>query len=713
MKSRNFLALLAAQFQAAFSDQVIHAAAVFFIINQGLLDAGVAISLMPIFFYAPWAIFCTLAGYLADRYSKTRMTMVWKGLEVGIALVALLGFWLGASQHSPVGPWLVLGCVFLMGAQSAFFGPVKYGIMPEILPADELSRGNGWLESLSFLAVILGTVVGGVLSFVYRGNETVIGVILLVLSVAGFLVTLLMQPIPPAHPERPFPRYIYGPLWRSLRMVMTSRPLRLAVVGIAFFTFILAFMRATVYMLGESQNPRWDELKTSMIVGTVALGIGLGSPLAGFLSGRKVELGLIPLGALGMVIATVAAAVEIEHIPLLVGCIVLIGFSTGFYLVPLFTLLQHRAPKSAKGNVIATSNFVNVSGAIVASVVFYLVVLLAKMVGVVAPVSDVQDNYARGELADVQYERGRPVYAIIDAQQADDIPSELGSEPIRSEPFRLREYMLELLNGNTPKQQLMIHIEPGVGQRRTTEYKGQRVVVAKYTLDAVVHYAIRPEGEPLDQPYDLARLPRYLFLGAGLMTLLMLGGLIVQMPDLLARGWHLLASLTRRRVEVAGLNRMPADGPVILLARDLATPYRVTIRSVTDRYTHFFPVFADDHLPQVSHALGQGEVIALAICNEDGERFQQCLQRLQAEHNAPVVPVYTGLQDSPQNGDAPGRVVFGSPLGQPLTVAVLLEQIAAAGQTNGNSTPPSNASGVGGTDSSASTSSSNAPTEAD
>jgi MFS family permease len=687
MLSRNFLILLVAQFQAAFSDQVIHAAAVFFIINQNILDAGVAISLMPIFFYAPWAIFCTLAGYMADRYSKTWLTVLWKGLEVGIALVALLGFWLGASHGSPVGPWLVLGCVFLMGAQSAFFGPVKYGIMPEILSADELSRGNGWLESLSFLAVILGTVVGGVLSFVYRGNETVIGVILLVLSVLGFAVTLGLRHLPAAHPQLRFPRAIYGPLWRNLRLVLTSRPLRLAVVGIAFFTFILAFMRATVYMLGESQNPRWDELKTSIIVGTVALGIGLGSPLAGYLSGRKVELGLIPLGALGIVLATIAAAVEIDHLPLLVGCIVLIGFSTGFYLVPLFTLLQRRAPKAAKGNVIATSNFVNVVGAITASLVFFGLVLLAKSTGVVKPVPDVQDAYARGELADVRYERGQPVYAVIAAQRPDDIPAELGSLPTGGEAFALGAYLRALLNGQAAKQEWVIDLEPGVGQRPTAESAGKRVVVARYRVDELVHYAIRPEGTPLQTPYDLAGLPRYLFLGAGLLTLLALLGLLVQMPDLLARGWHLLASLPRRRVEVVGLNRVPADGPVILVARDLATPYRVAIRSVTDRYTHFYPELTEAILPQASHALGQGEVIALAISSEAGPLFQQHLQRLQADHDAPVVPVYTGTQADAPPGDGPCRVVFGQPMHQPLTVPMLRQQIEAIGQPSKNGSP--------------------------
>ncbi|HZY83939.1 MAG TPA: hypothetical protein VFE78_03855, partial [Gemmataceae bacterium] len=132
LRSRTFLGLLVAQFLAAFNDQAIHASSMFFAINQRALNEAQAISLMPILFYAPWALFCTLAGYLADRYSKRDSLVFWKAVEVGITLVALLGFWLG-THGSPLGPFVVLSTVFLMGMHSAFFVPAKYGAMPEIL----------------------------------------------------------------------------------------------------------------------------------------------------------------------------------------------------------------------------------------------------------------------------------------------------------------------------------------------------------------------------------------------------------------------------------------------------------------------------------------------------------------------------------------------------------------------------------------------------
>ena len=288
--------------------------------------------------------------------------MFWKFAEIAVTALAFLGFWLGTHGHPQFGSWTVLSTVFLMGMHSAFFVPAKYGAMPEILRPHLLSKGNGLLESLSGLAVILGTVSGGVLSLLFLRQEYIIGIILMVLAAVGAAASMLIHHMPAANPGLKFPPYLFKPLFSSLRTLFSSKALIFAVIGIAFFTFIVAFMRATVYMLGESQNPRWDELRTSVIVGTVALGIGLGSPLAGWLSGRKVELGLVPLGALGMMAGCVLAACTLDFIPGLVAFIILIGFSTGFYLVPLFTLLQHRSPKASKGDMIATSNFINVTG---------------------------------------------------------------------------------------------------------------------------------------------------------------------------------------------------------------------------------------------------------------------------------------------------------------------------------------------------------------
>src|ERR1022692_3320542 len=176
LNNRTFIGLIVAQFLAGFNDQAIHAMAMFYARHTGILSEAQAISLMPILFYAPWAIFCTFSGYLADRFSKTYTLIIWKVAEIVISLVLILGFALGTNT----GAWIVMSTVFMMGTHAAFFAPAKYGAMPEILQPHVLSRGNGVLESTTFLAAILGTVTGGLLSFWFRNDEIWIGITLIV-----------------------------------------------------------------------------------------------------------------------------------------------------------------------------------------------------------------------------------------------------------------------------------------------------------------------------------------------------------------------------------------------------------------------------------------------------------------------------------------------------------------------------------------------------
>jgi MFS family permease len=509
--SRTYIGLLVAQFFAAFNDQAIHAAAMFFAINKQLMTEKTAISLMPILFYSPWAIFCTVAGHLADKYPKRNTLIAWKVAEVVICGVALVGFYLGSDpekRFDVFGPVLVLACVFLMGVHSAFFVPAKYGVMPEILPPHLLSRGNGLLESLSFLAVILGTVCGGVLSYLFLGHEHYIGWVLFGLAVVGAVASFLIRPMPAANPDRKLPLNVYGPIVQSLRTLLSTKPLRVAILGIAFFTFVVAFMRAAVYMLGESQNPRWDELKTSVIVGTVALGIGLGSPLAGLLSGRRVELRLVLLGAGGMIALLCTAAWQLTNTPVLVACIVGVGMSTGFYIVPLFTLLQHRAPKTSKGEMIATSNFVNVVGAIASSALFWVVVTVSQKGGLAPEIKDRQVLGA-GELKAIEYRHGRPAYFHVTEAEGKDLVPDVVLEA--EKPRTFQEIVDDVIGRE--KKDTVIEVNK-------TVKPGDRVSVTKFDLDAVPHYELSPEGEPPTPDYDNKRLPVFLFLGAAGMTLL-------------------------------------------------------------------------------------------------------------------------------------------------------------------------------------------------
>lgn len=659
LRSRTFVGLLIAQFLAAFNDQAIHASAMFFAINQQALNEAEAISLMPILFYAPWALFSTLAGYLADKYSKRHSLVFWKFAEVGITAIALLGFWMGC-QDIPAGPWIVLSTVFLMGMHSAFFVPAKYGVMPEILESHMLSRGNGVLESLSFLAIILGTVCGGVLSFYYHGQEYVIGIVLVALAGIGSFASLLIDTMPAANPQRTFPPYVYGPLARNIRILLRSRPLALSVVGIAFFTFIVAFMRATVYMHGESQLERWSELKTSVVVGMVALGIGIGSPLVGFLSAGKVELGLIPIGALGMAVATVAAAFTLSWLPGLIVCIISLGFFTGFYIVPLFTLLQHRAPKFSKGDSIATSNVINVTGAILASLVFFGMDMGARGTSFAPRIRPQREDIFRGELMeDPQYRGGRPWRIVVGSRSFE------ASEEATEDPE-------EVITLGIDSDQM---IDPFKDRLK----KGDKVVVVPYKRgEKITHYRVRRQEDPRSPFYDKHRLPVLLFLSAAAMTLLTLLLLWLQLPSLFYRTRLWLRWRGRAKLEVYGANNLPDRGPVLLVVGNGNRETCLQVLSATDRTTRFLlpqvepsgPLECDQDraMKRALRDLRKGLVVGLSLPGAlpmsavPLSPAEWLFTNLTQEMSCSIVPVFTETRQLPGRIVPRVYIVVGEPL---------------------------------------------------
>ncbi len=706
LNNRTFIGLIIAQFLAGFSDQAIHASAMFYSLHQGILTKDQAISLMPILFYAPWAIFCTLSGYLADRYSKTYTLIYWKVSEIAIALLALAGFYLGTFHQEPLGAWLVLSTVFLMGTHAAFFAPAKYGAMPEILQPHVLSRGNGILESTTFLAAILGTVTGGLLSSRFRGAEHWIGIILVVLALIGSAASFLIAYLPAANPTRHFPKNLFKPLFANLKVLLHSKPLVLSVLGIAFFVFMVAYMRQTMYMHGETRDPRWDEFITSLVVATVALGVGLGAPLAGYLSGGKIELGMVPLGCHGMIAATLLAGLAIENNYVLVTSLIIIGFFSGFYMVPLYTLLQHRAPKTSKGDMIATSNFINVLGAMAASFLFFILVLAGKVSGI-TPVVPQKDGEAVGVLLSMKKPKGHLLEVVVKSDEGVEKTFKAKSTLPDIDFVDPWDFAWRLAEEETDED--VIDFDDDLFEVLSPSLKeGDRVVVSKYRLRNVTHYYVRPESQPLRPVYDNEGLPRYLFIGAALMTLGILFLLRRQLPDFFVRTLFWLRSVGKFQLKAVGMQNLPTSGPVLLATNCDGLENSLQLVSVTDRATMVVlvepPAWGGGpwlrHLAQRSSlviidgpgsaaawqaagnraraALGRGDMLAVGVDGMTPPELESFLRDLRQQTGAPLIPVFCGPLD-PGASRPRIRVVFGEDAVRDATLDELRREIRHLG----------------------------------
>jgi hypothetical protein len=443
-----------------------------------------------------------------------------------------------------------------------------------------------------------------------------------------------------------------------------------------------------MYMHGETRNPRWTELETSIVVGVVALGIGLGSPLAGFLSGGKIELGLVPLGALGMIGSLLVAAFVLNSTAALVACLVLVGFGTGFYIVPLFTLFQHRAPKQSKGDLLASVNFINVVGAIIASLLFKGLVLAAGWAGVTPRVLPEVDN--RGVLVNMEFDRhGRPSSFTV----------WLGGNEAKTYDSRQEHHA----DDEEPYDRVVV--EAG------DVAEDEQVQVVRYVLTRqgrdVLFYRVLPADAAVDYVFNKAPLTGYLFLGAALLTLLTLIVLCVQMPDLFVRMLICVRSWGRYRLRVYGVEHLPTDGAVLLATNCDRFDQTLLVWSATDRYTPFVllengqeqpngarapllhllarysgltevplerPEGAawDEGLRRAGRALARGRVLGVSADGDDaGAAFWE---RLRQGVSTPVVPVYC---DDPAAGSRRVRVVIGPALGPGASLNEIRARIAA------------------------------------
>ena len=359
-----FWSLIATQFQGAFNDNGLKFFVIFLILGTNPSDSQKdwLVFVIGNLFALPFILFSMAGGYLADRFSKRSVAIATKIFEVCAMLFAMYAFARGNSR-------MAFAVIFLASTQAAFFGPAKYGLLPELLPSQLLSWGNGILELTTFLAIIAGAVIGPLLAQSYHGREVIAGLIFGGCSLVGLATSLGISRVPPADPSRKFRFNLFGDLKRQIQLVRPDRVLNLAITGNTYFWFLGALLQFVIVFYGR-EVLHLDETRGGYLQAALAIGIGLGSYAAGLLSAGKIEYGLIPLGAIGMSVFALAISfhgLTFFQVLLLLGAL---GFAGGFFVVPINALIQHRPEENHKGSVIAFANFLSFVGVIAASAIY-------------------------------------------------------------------------------------------------------------------------------------------------------------------------------------------------------------------------------------------------------------------------------------------------------------------------------------------------------
>jgi len=360
-----FWSLIVTQFQGAFNDNGLKFLVIYLIVERNfpLHVRDRFILLVGALFAIPFILFSLAGGYFADRYSKRTVTIGTKLFEIGVGLFAIGAL---AAGNLP----MEAAAVFLISTQGALFGPSKYGLLPELLPENKLSWGNGVIELGTFLASITAVMFAGFLADAFRGHHVWSGVIFLALTIIGLLASLGISRVPAAHPARKFRANPFADLGSQLRTIVADRVLGWAVVGNTYLWFLAALLQFVIVVYGHDVL-RVDETQISYLQAAVGIGIGLGSLAAGYLSRGKIENRLVPLGGVGMtVFGFLVSRPGLGIWPVRVD-LCLLGFFGGFYAVPLNALIQHRPKREEKGGVIAAANLLSFVGVFLAAGLYF------------------------------------------------------------------------------------------------------------------------------------------------------------------------------------------------------------------------------------------------------------------------------------------------------------------------------------------------------
>ena len=394
LKQRRFLPFFIVQALGAFNDNIYRQAIIglLFFLGVSSEERTLYTNLAPALFILPYFLFSALAGQIAEKLEKQRLIVITTTMEIVIMSVAAIGF---LTQSMPV----LLIALFCTGLQSTLFGPVKYSVLPSILKPEELTGGNGLVEMGTSISILTGMIAGGMIFALAGSHGPIVAASAIIgLAVAGNIASRLIPRLDAGAPEL---KINWNPLSESLavlRMAKKQKAVRNAILGVSWFWFFGTVLTSQLPTYAVVNLGGGDTLYIFALA-LFSLGTGVGSLLCEKLSGRIVEIGLVPLGAFGMSAFLLdlyfarSGVVSVSALDVagflqqpgswrIVIDLLGIGLFTGFFVVPLFALIQSRTPKSEMSRVFAALNIQN-SGFIVAAAVLGL--LAQRLLGLSIP----------------------------------------------------------------------------------------------------------------------------------------------------------------------------------------------------------------------------------------------------------------------------------------------------------------------------------------
>ena len=390
LSTRRFLPMFITQFFGALNDNVYKQALLLVItygwINQQAADVSTLNNLAALLFILPYFIFSATAGQIADKFERSQLIRGIKVLEIVIMLIGSAGFLLGNL-------WLLLLALFMMGTHSTFFGPIKYAILPEILKPNELMSGNALFQSGTSIAILIGMILGGAVISVSQGNLIWISLTVVIIAILGYLSSRFILKQQVSSPELKIDWNFFRTSFQTLKYAKSIPLIFMILLGNSWYWFYGATYLTQIPQLTQ-QNLHASENVVSLLLTFFSVGIGVGSLLCRRIGGSEVNIKMVPIGAIGLTLFAFYLALSLAFVPERTGAmmnvadmfnhgaiyyhvmlaVTLLGISGGFYIVPLYAMMQAYSPRSHRARVVAANNILN-AVFMVSSAIFSIIIL--------------------------------------------------------------------------------------------------------------------------------------------------------------------------------------------------------------------------------------------------------------------------------------------------------------------------------------------------